>query len=65
MGALIMHLKVMPEPSHSLFHLMENWQHDSGMLTAFVHLPPLLCIHLDRLKPMTGTRHGPGAEVLW
>lgn len=58
MGAVPLHLRVMPDPQHSVFHLIENWEHDSGMIAAFTHLPPLLILHLDRLKPMAGLTYG-------
>ena len=58
MGAMLLHLRVMPEPVHSLRQLVENWHTESGMITAFSHLPSLICIHLDRLRPMAGTIHG-------
>ena len=48
----------MPEPIQPLCHLVENWRTESGMLTAFSHLPSMICIHLDRLRPLAGTVHG-------
>ena len=58
LGALLLHLRVMPEPIHSLSHLVENWHTESGMITAFSHLPSMICLHLDRLRPLAGNPHG-------
>ena len=48
----------MPEPVHPLDQLVENRHTESGMITAFSHLPSLICIQLDRLRPVAGTIHG-------
>ena len=58
LGALLLHLRVMPEPIHPLSHLVENWHTESGMITAFSHLPSLICMRLDRLRPLAGNPHG-------
>ena len=53
-GVFALRLTVMPHPHCELYQLVENWIHDSGMLAAFVHLPMLICIQLDRAHPTPG-----------
>ena len=57
-GNLMIHLKVMPDPVQFLHQLIENWHTESGVLTAYSHLPSLVCFHLDRLRPVAGISTG-------
>lgn len=54
----MLHLHVMPDTVQFLHQLIENWHTESGMITAYSHLPSLVCIHLDRLRPLAGNVHG-------
>ena len=57
-GHIMMHLRVMPDTMQFLHQLIENWHTESGMITAYSHLPSLLCLHLDRLRHLAGNVNG-------
>ena len=57
-GVNMLHLRVMPDTVQFLHQLIENWHTEAGMITAYTHLPSLVCVHLDRLRHMTGSGDG-------